>query len=176
MVAILSSNQLPWYFSLLYASSVDRDQAHGGRARSQWQLQSFCTVIDRCALMDLGYQGFPFTWSNQRDGSANIQERLDRALVTKEWLSVFPRATLSHFSVIGSNHYALLLTLVPERRARKRQFHFDARWTLSDDSRQIIDSAWSTPIRGSVQFQWAQKLWHCKADLIHWAKLRNLNS
>lgn len=41
-------------------------------------------VIDTCQLMDLGYQGTKFTWSNGRVGAAHIKERIDRVLGNKQ--------------------------------------------------------------------------------------------
>lgn len=39
---------------------------------------------------DVRVDGFPFTWTNNRADGDNIQERLDRVLVSKEWYEQFP--------------------------------------------------------------------------------------
>lgn len=43
-------------------------------------------------LIDMGYQGPAYTWSNNQDGSALINERLNRVLVNLEWHKKFPIA------------------------------------------------------------------------------------
>lgn len=35
-------------------------------------------------LMDLGFEGHPFTWNNKRGGLENIQERLDRGIANED--------------------------------------------------------------------------------------------
>lgn len=41
----------------------------------------FISSIESCGLVDIGYNGQPFTWCNQRDEGARMWKRLDRALV-----------------------------------------------------------------------------------------------
>jgi hypothetical protein len=63
-----------------YNDILDPQDKQGGNARSQSQF-SFGrqTVADR-AVLDLGFEGYPFTWSNGREGDNYIQCRLDRAM------------------------------------------------------------------------------------------------
>lgn len=42
-------------------------------------------VIDDHDLIDLVFEGSPYTWTNKRGGLANIQERLDRGYANIEW-------------------------------------------------------------------------------------------
>jgi hypothetical protein len=55
-------------------------------------------------LVDLGYNGNPFTWSNKRHGRAKIKERLDRGLYNQEWLLLFPDALVHHMPATASDH------------------------------------------------------------------------
>ncbi|KAF8407459.1 hypothetical protein HHK36_006592 [Tetracentron sinense] len=54
----------------------------------------FQEAVVECQLVDLGYNGADFTWNNMRKSRANIQERLDRAMVSMSWLD-----WTEHFSV-----------------------------------------------------------------------------
>lgn len=40
-------------------------------------------------MKDLGFSGYKYTWSNKR-GDNNIEERLDNALASEEWMDMFP--------------------------------------------------------------------------------------
>lgn len=60
-----------------------------GNPKLPSQMEEFRTVINECALMDMGFFGHAFTWNNKRRGAANIQERLDRGLCTLSWKSHF---------------------------------------------------------------------------------------
>lgn len=42
-------------------------------------------IIAEYGLIDLGFNGSIFTWSNGRFGTCNIQARLDRGLVNGTW-------------------------------------------------------------------------------------------
>ncbi|KAF9589479.1 hypothetical protein IFM89_024750 [Coptis chinensis] len=68
-------------------------------------------IINTQGFIDLGYKGYPYTWSNKRTAPDNIQKRLDRALVNSEWLLLFPEAVLSHKAAIGSDHCPSYSTL-----------------------------------------------------------------
>lgn len=51
-------------------------------------------MVDVCALVDLGFDGPCFTWSNMRIGVHNIQGRLDRCYGNHLWLEQFPEASI----------------------------------------------------------------------------------
>ena len=42
-------------------------------------------VIDKNELIDIKFSGNPYTWSNGREGLANIKERLNRAFTNERW-------------------------------------------------------------------------------------------
>ena len=60
---------------------------------------SVCYLKDfmsNTGAIDLGFLGPSFTWSNRREGLANIKERLDQCLCDQEWQSLFPKAGVRH--------------------------------------------------------------------------------
>ncbi|KAL2930889.1 Ribosomal protein L11 methyltransferase [Bienertia sinuspersici] len=48
------------------------------------------SATNNCGLMDLGYIGHDFTWSNNRGRKENTDERLDRFFVNQEWKKSTP--------------------------------------------------------------------------------------
>lgn len=48
--------------------------------------------MTRVAGVDLGYSGQKYTWKNKQDGHAIIKERLDRVVVSVDWLEIFQEA------------------------------------------------------------------------------------
>lgn len=71
--------------------TVSQDESNSNTADNHGsQRRRFGERINRCKLGDLGYSGSKFTWSNGREGLANIKKRLDRALSNSEWRTQFP--------------------------------------------------------------------------------------
>lgn len=64
---------------------LSASEKSGGNPLSNSRHNKFCTAVDLCNLMDLGYQGPKFTRSNLRRRNANIKERLDRDFVNSQW-------------------------------------------------------------------------------------------
>lgn len=48
------------------------------------------------SLIDLGYVGHDFTWSNGQDGVQNIQEGLNHGFANQTWCLIFPNMQVSH--------------------------------------------------------------------------------
>ncbi|XP_059668770.1 uncharacterized protein LOC132313844 [Cornus florida] len=90
----------------------------GGRVRHGWTLKSFKDFVADCQLHDLGFMGYPFTWCNNRDGDANVKERLDRVLATVDWRIQFSAAVVQHVHVVGSDHAVILLDLFLKKAQR----------------------------------------------------------
>jgi hypothetical protein len=72
-------------------------------------MAAFREALTDCSLLDMGFNGPPFTWSNKREHHALVRARLDRCVVNSRWLHLFPGAILSHLIVASSDHMGLLL-------------------------------------------------------------------
>ncbi|KAF9591428.1 hypothetical protein IFM89_004126 [Coptis chinensis] len=69
---------------------LSSDEKSGGRPFVHSDCQPTIDIIRDLALLDSGFKGYPFTWSNKRTTPDNIQKRLDRALNNSEWSLLFP--------------------------------------------------------------------------------------
>jgi uncharacterized protein (DUF2249 family) len=52
-------------------------------------MNQFKECLDDCGLVDLGYTGPMFTWSNRQQGDALVRVRLDRAVENGDFTTVF---------------------------------------------------------------------------------------
>lgn len=74
----------PWLLAGDFNQGFWPSEKKGGNPLSRNSLRPLHRMVDQCGLLDLGFVGSPFTWTNMRRGLANIQERLDRALCNQE--------------------------------------------------------------------------------------------
>ena len=63
---------------------IDEDKL-GGRPVSINRSLIFKDCLDRCNMVDLGFNGSRFTWTNKRDSNCFIQERIDRYFMNLSW-------------------------------------------------------------------------------------------
>ncbi|XP_074287926.1 uncharacterized protein LOC141613091 [Silene latifolia] len=111
-----------------------------GGSRAQWQMNNFQAAIDDCALKDVPWEGYAFTFDNGQAGLDNRQCRLDRALCSDSWHDLFPYARLFHLDHEWSDHTPI--KLVFDRReiggkARSR-FRFEQIWVGEDGCEEAV--------------------------------------
>ncbi|XP_016172792.1 uncharacterized protein LOC107615206 [Arachis ipaensis] len=97
-------------------------EKEGGRMKSASSIEVFNKFISDGELVDLGYEGRKFTWSNRRYGDNLIMERLDRCLSTHHFRANYSQATILHLDDTGSDHCPLMLLADREEHKAKRRF------------------------------------------------------
>lgn len=84
-------------------------------------MDEFKESLECCHLSDLGFVGYPFTWNNERPGSSNTKECLDRVVATKSWKAKFSTGVVTHLFSHASDHVSLLLQIRTPRSMRARE-------------------------------------------------------
>lgn len=69
---------LPWLLLGDFNQVLSGSEKKGGCPVNQRNMAALQAVVTGCSLVDMGFSGPRFTWSNMRLGSAAIRERLDR--------------------------------------------------------------------------------------------------
>lgn len=117
---------------------VGTSEKRGGRRFvDNSESREFRTFISSAGLLDMGFSGSQFTWCNNRHGTARVWERLDRALVSSQWLQHFPQATTTHLSRIASDHCPLLISTESSSQCRG-PFRFEQFWLHYSSARSLI--------------------------------------
>ena len=97
----------------------------GGRAVSVNRSLLFKECLDNCGMIDMGFSGPRFTWTNKREVQALIQERIDRFFVNASWCTLYTEARVVHLTRCHSDHCPVMLELLPRNHTgRKRPFKF----------------------------------------------------
>lgn len=95
----------PWVVAgdLNDIASVDDSRTFAPDTSSS-QRRKFAEHINKWKLVDLGSTGPKFTWSNGRQGLANMEKRLARALCNEKWRSLFPEGMVQNLPRTYSDH------------------------------------------------------------------------
>lgn len=96
-----------------FNSVLDQKDKAGGQPVAQSSICRFRNLIAASGLIDMGFKGAAYTWTNCRVGKANIQERIDRGFINDEWRILFPQAYPTHLLAINNDHRPLLLNTMP---------------------------------------------------------------
>ncbi|WOH06937.1 hypothetical protein DCAR_0626366 [Daucus carota subsp. sativus] len=132
-----------WLDSInLLVSVADKTGGNSDISKSIEELQGF---INDANLLEIPFKGVNYSWTNNREESHNIRERIDRVLVNADWMELYPLCLLSHEPLIGSDHTPLLLNTEPRKHFHKR-FRFETMWTRSDQCEAIIKHSWKQGI------------------------------
>jgi hypothetical protein len=151
-------------------SIVKKSEKRGGSSSGLSSSSNFLNFVSNTEAIDLGLNGLRFTWSNRREGWANVRERLDRGLCNDDWQRLFPRAGIKHLSAPNSDHSPIILDTHLELQKGVRPFRFEAMWARDESSLEVVDKAWALQVEGSHNFRLAQKFHKVQKDLIVWNK------
>ncbi|KAK4707460.1 hypothetical protein R3W88_033007 [Solanum pinnatisectum] len=118
------TESIPWCTVGDFNVITDTDEKLGGCVYNMKKSLEFIGVIEACGLMDLGFSGPKFTWSNQRGINSRIWKRLDRAMVNDKWLQDMPHSNITHLPSVGSDHCPLLMEITARSEEHIKYFKF----------------------------------------------------
>lgn len=132
----------------------------GGAHRRTYGCPAFISFINNNGLLDLGFSGSKYTW---RRGTLFV--RLDRALATTSWLTLFPHSSVHHLAQVLSDHRPLQLSLGSHERAppSERPFKFLAAWLTHPSFPDLVRRGWrvgDTVLNNINRFTLAAKTWN----------------
>ncbi|KAJ4770731.1 DNAse I-like superfamily protein [Rhynchospora pubera] len=144
---------------------LDSSEKFGGSARIKQNTIEFQDFVFSAGLLDLGYKGPAYTWTNNRSVSNAIYQRLDRVLVTPNWLQLYPNAYVNHLPMIHSDHCPILLR-IKKPPSRQREFRIENWWLKENGFQQTWVPKWEEE-RGRP---WQEKWREMRKNIQQWAK------
>lgn len=119
-------------------------EKHGGNDRNLNSMVEFREAVQASNLVDMGFKGHPFTWSNRKHGAHYIEERLDRVLCSKDWSSNFMDSLASNLIHWVSDHCPVLFE-VKERCNKNKyvsrsfpRYHYEDMWSSYEACKNIV--------------------------------------
>lgn len=161
-------SNIPWLCIGDLNHILSQSEKLGGQPYGSPSSCPFRSFIDRFGLIDLGFTGNPYTWSNNREGNDIIKECLDRALASSQWVHQFPSYYILHIPAFFSDHNPIFLNTYGTSPPLPRPFRFEEFWTRNPTCGQIIDAAWNRVVQGNPAFCLVKKLKYTKAALKSW--------
>ncbi|XP_060968619.1 uncharacterized protein LOC115710455 [Cannabis sativa] len=148
-------SSLPWCLMGDMNNLASQFEKKGGRKYPDRLIDGFLGALDDCNLVDLPLVGYPYTWEKGRDIREWIEERLDRALVTHDWMSLFTQLVLLNLEISTSDHCPIFLVFkgnIPS--SSHHSFRFENAWLREPLCEQIVESCWGesgiTGIQGKI--------------------------
>lgn len=143
----------------------DTKEKWGGNPAVSKNTRLFRDFLFEAGLVDLGFKGPAFTWTNRQNASSAIFERLDRAVATVQWNQIFTHAYVNHLPRIHSDHAAILL------RTNQKPFPIPKfrieNWWLNTPG---FMEAWAQGWRDTSGLMWQDRIGHMTKFMQDWAR------
>lgn len=146
------------------------DKRGGRSVRASFSL-GLAHFVEVNGLVDLGFSGPHFTWSNGRQGRTHIKERLDRGVASIAWRNAFPLAVIEHYPLSSFDHLPLILNFWGLSATLPRPFRFEEFWLRDHSCYAVIEAAWNKPAQGVPALILFHKIKETRAALKLWNKV-----
>jgi hypothetical protein len=107
------------------------------------RMNVFCSYVKNCGLIDLGFSGPAYTWSNKCFSFMPTYERLDCCLANAEWCRLFPTSSVLHLPMMYNDHAQILLLSISNRQRPKKPFRFENWWLMEEDFQDVAQNSWT---------------------------------
>jgi hypothetical protein len=161
MCFLKTDSDLSWLCLADFNEVLRRQEQMGPNEREMALINLFREVVDACRLCDIGYVGLDWTFERWIVGGEFSQVRPDRALVSVEWSTRFPLATLHHPHMVKSDHSPILLLNEMEAHnqqiANEKLFRYEVMWEHHEEFKQTLENAWTSSRADTIE-EFQQKL------------------
>ncbi|CAM8877435.1 unnamed protein product [Rhodiola kirilowii] len=136
-------SDLPWLVFRDFNEVLFGWEVKGRCVRGEWQMKRFKSVIQDCGLIDLGFRGSNFTFSNRRKGALETKARLDRAFANCAWRNLFPNAEVIHEISGRSDHRPIVIKWEGMKSTEKFNLvRFEPMWLKHKDYGDKVREIW----------------------------------
>ncbi|XP_050280328.1 uncharacterized protein LOC126721320 [Quercus robur] len=133
---------MPWVLAGDFNEPLMEEDKFEGKAVSVNRSHLFKECLDKCNMIDIGFSGPRFTWTNRREFQTLIQERIDRVFVNPSWCVLYSEARVVHFTRCHSDHCPILLEMqLRTILGEIRPFRFQTSWLLEPSFPFVVTHA-----------------------------------
>ncbi|XP_042939562.1 uncharacterized protein LOC122274604 [Carya illinoinensis] len=136
----------PWLCMGDFNEILCNEEKEGATPKPFSQMERFREALYECGLIDLGFIGTKFTWSNKREGEGFTKERLNRGFCNNSWTQLFEKCYNQVLPTLSSYHSPLFISCFnhEEQMLLKRKvFGYEASWGKKPDCKRLVQMAWN---------------------------------
>jgi hypothetical protein len=115
----------PWLCIGDFNMILSQSEKYGGRPFTCPSNDHFHSFLDSFGMVDLGFFGNPFTWSNKHHDHHLIKECLDQGIANSQWVHLFPHFAVFHLFAQTSDHNPIILDTTSSDLSLLRPFRFE---------------------------------------------------
>ena len=157
-------HSLPWLMVGDFNEVLCAEDKFGGNQININRTMAFKACLDSSNFVDLGFAGPKFTWSNKRQITDLILERIGRCLANPLWRILYPEAAVTHLPRTFSDHHPVLIELSRLNfNTLNKPFRFQSMWLMHLDFPRIVKEAWleNNPLQVTISnFAVKAKKWN----------------
>lgn len=105
-------------------------------------MQPFLNFLKKANLIDLGFRGPKFTWTNCRESCSLIRTRIGRSHANVTWLNLFPDSQVTHLPRLSSDHWPILLQTHKITMTGQKPFRFEPFWMKHPSFLDLTSRVW----------------------------------
>lgn len=106
------------------------------------KLETFNNFLQKAKLIDLGYSGPKYTWTNRRQDGSLIRTQINRAHANSEWIILFLEIKIHHLPRLCSDHNPILLKTKNFPTRGSKPFRFEPFWMQHPDFKTLTGNIW----------------------------------
>lgn len=138
-----TSLSMPWLIMGDFNDISNPNEKFGGSRANYYKMNCFNNFLLSSKLLDLGFEGPKFTWSNGRQNGHLIRTRIDRSHANNEWSSLFPNCKVFHLPRTHSDHCPLLLKTSPSYLQGEKPFRLEYFWLTHNSFIPLVSNIWN---------------------------------
>jgi hypothetical protein len=144
---------------------LSQSDKYGGRPYACSSTDAFHGFLDLFGMIDLGFSGNPYTWTNKRWDHHLIKERLDKGIANSLRVHLFSHYSVQHLLAHSFDHNPIILDTAPTNLTLPHPFRFEEFWMFDPSCGSTISYAWTNHFIGSPPFILSKKLKSTKSAL-----------
>lgn len=138
-------------------------------------MDAFNGMMQDTGLVDMGFNGLSYTWTNNSECDQRICERLDRAITNAYLIGKYPNVRVTHKLLLGSDHCPLMVQIETQARRGTKWFRFGGAWLEQNGCEYPIKDTWTTWKDQGEGPNINNKLGRCRIKLTQWSKESMVN-